>query len=208
MSDSETKPTKRLKRLPIPGTLDHAFAQVGGRETAIAMTRLASHKDETLKEFIRQYDELPANLRDDPGILEQLCLASGQHPADYFGKICGVAYRYNFDVATFTAAVASPMVLQKAAEFAMEKGGFKDRELILKTSKVLEQHSLVNVSQTNQTVNVSSNLPQISGKISEIVRGDLPPIDEVDAIEGEIIEVQALPAHVQSQNDRDSDISS
>lgn len=157
------------------------------------MTRLASHKDEKLKEFIRLYDDLPARDRNDPGMLEQLCLASGTHPADYFGKVCAVAYRYNFDVATFTAAVASPLVLQKAAEFAMEKGGFRDRELILKASKVLEQTPLVSVQQNQSTFNVSSNLPQLTGKISEIVRGELP-----EFVEGELLESEALP---QSEQD-------
>lgn len=160
------------------------------------MTRLASHKDAQLGEFIRLYDETNSNTRDDPGLLEQLCLASGIHPADYFGKICGVAYRYNFDVATFTAAVASPMVLQKAAEFAMAKEGFKDRELILKTSKVLESTPLVKVENNQQNVSISSNLPdlaQLSGRVSEVVRGELPPIGETDIVEGEIIEVEAIP---------------
>ncbi len=160
------------------------------------MTRLASHKDAGLAEFIRLYDELPLPKREDPGVLEQLCLASCIHPADYFGKICSVAYRYNFDVATFTAAAASPMVIQKAAEFAMEKSGFKDRELILKTSKVLEQNSLVSVNQTNQTVNVSSNLPQVTGRVSELLRGEIETVEPLQIAEGEIIEPDVLtPRH-------------
>ncbi len=189
---------KRLRRNPTPGTLDHAFLEVGGRETAIAMTRLGSHKDPQLGEFIRLYDESTASRRDEPGILEQICLASGLHPADYFGRIMEVAFRYNFELTRFTAAVASRVVMEKAAEFAMSKEGFKDRELILKTTKHLETSPLVSVSQTQQTLNVSSNLPQISGHISEIVRGELPPVpDEPEAIEAEVIEVEALPANVQ-----------
>lgn len=200
---------KRLRRNPVPGTLDHAFLEVGGRETAIAMTRLGSHKDPQLGEFIRLYDETSASNRESPGVLEQICLAAGLHPADYFGRIMEVAFRYNFELTRFTAAVASRVVMEKAAEFAMSKEGFKDRELILKTTKHLENSPLVNVTQSQQTVNVSSNLPQISGSISEIVRGELPPMpDEPLAIEGEVVEVEALPANVQSPSNQNSDTGS
>lgn len=181
-----------MRRLPIPGTLDHAFLSVGGRDTAIAMTRLASHKDDQLEEFVKLYDDIPSPNRTDPGMLEKLCLAVGLHPAEYFGKVCAVAYRYNFDVATFTAAAASPLVIQKAAEFAMEKDGFRDRELILKASKILEQSPLVSVQQNQSTVNVSSNLPQIgstANRVQDALAGNLPPL----LIEGEIIDAEPVP---------------
>lgn len=181
-----------MRRLPIPGTLDHAFLQVGGRDTAIAMTRLASHKDEQLEEFLTLYDDIPSTNRHDPGMLEKLCLAVGLHPAEYFGKVCAIAYRYNFDVATFTAAAASPLVIQKAAEFAMEKDGFRDRELILKASKILELSPLVQVQQNQSTVNVSSNLPQIgstANRVQNALADNLPPLQ----IEGEILDAEPIP---------------
>lgn len=173
---------------------------VGGRDVAIAMSRLGSHKDEQLNSLVLLYDELGPMDRDEPGVLERLCLSVGMHPAEYFGKISAVAYRYNYDVSAFTAAAASPLIIQKSAEYAMERTGFKDRELILKTSKVLEQTPLVSVTQSNQTIQVASNLPslgQITGRVSELAREDI--------IEGELIPAQEPLVLTQGDGQPDSE---
>jgi hypothetical protein len=154
---------------------------------AIAMSRWVAHKDEQLAELLRIYDEeLTPNEKIEPGLLERLCLAVGMHPADYFGRVSAAAYRHNFDVAAFTAAVAAPLVIQKSAQFAAKEGGFRDRELILKAAKVLEQGSLVQVTQTNQTVAVTGlpKMEELTGRVSDMIRSKEP----IALIEGEIVE--------------------
>lgn len=197
----------KLRKLPIAGTLDHAFHLVGGREVAIAMSRWAAHKDEQLAELLRIYDEeITPPERIEPGLLERLCLAVGMHPADYFGRVSAAAYRHNFDVAAFTAAVAAPLVIQKSAQFAAKENGFKDRELLLKAAKILEQGSLVQVTQTNQTVAVTGlpKMEELTGRVSDMIRSKEP----VALIEGEIVEPEEeapMGFHIRLDEEKEDD---
>ena len=155
------------------------------------MTRLAAHRDEQLAEMITIYEQSTEKEKGEPGLLERLALSVGLHPAEYFGRVAAIAYRHNYDVSALTAAINSPLVIQAAAEFAQTKEGFKDRELILKASKVLEQQSLVTVNQTQQTLNVSGlpKMESLTGKVSDMIRGAETPRGLL--VEGEILELEA-----------------
>jgi hypothetical protein len=164
---------RALRRLEIPGTLDHAFRGVGGRETAIAMARLGSHRDGELKEFVRSWDELDPKAQLEPRLLERLALGVGLHPAELFGRISATAYKHNFDVAQMTAAMKLGEILERRAEFAMDKDGHKDAELVLKAGGLLQTGPLVTVNQTQQTLNVAAGLPpveELTGRVSELIR--------------------------------------
>lgn len=183
---------KPLRKLPIPGSLDHAFHLVGGREVAINMARWANRNDEQLTELLRIWDdELTPSERRETGLLERLCLAVDMHPAEFFGRISAAAYKHNFDVAAFTAAVAAPLAIQKAAKFMGKEGGFKDRELILKAAKILETNPLVQVNQTQQNLSIPGlpKLEELTGRVSKLIRGTEP----VAFIEGEVLEPDEPP---------------
>ena len=168
------KRERQLRRLEIPGTLDHAFRSVGGREAAISMSRLASHRDPEIRELVRCYDELNSHDQLRPRLLEELSLQVGLHPAEFFGRISAAAYKHNFDVAQLTAAMKVSEIIERRAEFAMEKDGHKDAELVLKAGGVLTSTPLVQVTQTQQTLNVAAGLPpveELTGRISEAIRG-------------------------------------
>lgn len=170
------KRERKLRRLEIPGTLDHAFRSVGGRDAAVAMARLASYRDPEIKELLHLFDELAPNDQLTPRLLENLALQVGLHPAEFFGRVSAAAYKHNFDVAQLTAAMKVTEIIERRAEFAMDKDGYKDAELVLKAGGHLQTGPLVQVNQnqTNQTLNVAAGLPpveEITGRVSELIRG-------------------------------------
>jgi len=174
------KRDRALKRLEVAGTLDYAFRGVGGREAAVAMARLGSHRDDQLRRLVDAYDEMSPAQRLEVGLLETLALAVGLHPAEFFGRVSSVAYRHNFDVAQLTAAMKAKDMIEAAASFGLEKEGFKDRELVLKASKVLESGPLVTVSQQTINAQMAAGLPPVegsTGRISEMIRA-LPEAGE------------------------------
>jgi hypothetical protein len=180
------------RKLIIPGTLDHAFHIVGGREVAISLTRLAAYTSPDFTEFLRIYDELTPVEQGEPGLLERLCLAIGMHPSDYFGRLCALAYKRNFDVAHFAAAAAAPLVVEKMSKYAQKESGFKDRQLLLQVTGHATRGPLVQVNQSNdnRSVSVNSSGPsfeELTAKVSEMVRGSGETY-----IEGEIVETKEL----------------
>lgn len=172
----EGRPARVPRKLLIPGTLDHAFHLVGGRDVAISLTRLGSHTSPEFAEFIRLYDELTPVEQGEPGLLERLCLCIGLHPSDYFGRLASLAYKRNFDVAHFAAAVSAPLVVEKMAKYAQQKDGFKDRQLLLQVTGHAQRGPLVQVNQTsdNRSVTVNGGGPsfeELTAKVSELIRG-------------------------------------
>jgi hypothetical protein len=185
-----TKVGRTPRKLLIPGTLDHAFHLVGGRDVAIALTRLGSHNDNQFLEFLKIYDELTPVEQGEPGLLERLCLCVGLHPSDYFGRLASLAYKRNFDVAHFAAAAAAPLVVEKMSKYAQQKEGFKDRQLLLQVTGHATRGPLVQVNQNsdNRSISVTSQGPsfeELTAKVSELVRGG-------DTIDGAIIETKEI----------------
>jgi hypothetical protein len=192
---TETSAIGRTPRqLLIPGTLDHAFHLVGGREVAISLTRLGAYTSREFAEFIRLWDDLTPVEQAEPGLLERLCLCIGLHPSEYFGRLAALAYKRNFDVAHFAAAAAAPLVVQEATKRMKGERGFKDREMLLKLTGHLETRGpLVQVNQNsdNRSVTVNQTGPtfeELTSKVSELVRGE----SGKEAIEGEVIDISPL----------------
>lgn len=166
------------------------------------MARLGGHRDEQLRELVQNYDQLTQKDKLEPGLLEKLALGVGLHPADLFGRITSIAYRHNFDVAQLTAAMKVREIIERRAEFAMEKEGYRDAELVLKAGGILQTGPLVQVNQTQttQTLNVAAGLPpveELSGRVSEIIRPApeqkaLPAADLGFSVAGEIIDEKEI----------------
>lgn len=183
------------RKLLIPGTLDHAFHIVGGRDVAISLTRLASHTDKQFFEWVRIWDNLSPVEQGEPDQLERLCLAVGLHPSDYFGRLAALAYKRNFDVAHFAAAVAAPLVMDKAAKFGQKEKNFKDRQMILQVTGHLERGPLVQVNQNsdNRSVSVTQSGPsfeELTAKVSQMIRGG----ESQDVIDAVVIDNPLLEA--------------
>jgi hypothetical protein len=194
-TEIEGRPARVPRKLLIPGTLDHAFHLVGGRDVAISLTRLGGHTLPEFAEFIRLYDELTPVEQGEPGLLERLCLCVGLHPSDYFGRLAALAYKRNFDVAHFAAAVSAPLVVEKMARYAQQKEGFKDRQLLLQVTGHVQKGPLVQVNQNsdNRSVTVNSGGPsfeELTAKVSELIRGGEGPTQPV--FEAEIVEPKQL----------------
>ena len=175
--EDEEKPARQPRQLLIPGTLDHAFHLVGGRSAAIEFTRLAALAgDNHLAEIITLYEELTPHQQKEANVLEQLCLAVGLHPSEFFGRVSAAAYRRNYDVAAFAAAAAAPLVIEKSMKFAAKESGFKDRQMLLQVSNVLEPRGpLVQVNQNSDNrqvhLNEGPSFEQLTAKVSEMLRG-------------------------------------
>jgi hypothetical protein len=190
-AQTEITPIGKVPRkLLIPGTLDHAFHFVGGREVAISLTRLGAYAHPDFTEFLRIYDELTPVEQGELGLLERLCLAVGIHPSNYFGRLCALAYKRNFDVAHFAAAASAPLVVEKVAKYAQAKDGFRHAQLLLQVTGHATRGPLVQVNQNsdNRSVSVTSQGPsfeELTAKVSELIRGG-------ETVDGAIIETREI----------------
>jgi len=123
---------------------------------------------------VRNYDELTPRQQMEPRLLETLAIQVGLHPAEFFGRVSAAMYKHNFDAAQLVASMRVGEILERRAEYALEKDGHKDAELVLKAGGVLTTTPLVQVTQTQQTLNVAAGLPpveELTGRVSEMIRG-------------------------------------
>ncbi len=121
-----------LPTLPGEGSLTLAIRYLeGGRGTFIQyVTLAATDEDIDAKTFLHVYLDL-TTYEQKAVSLDDVCAAAGVSPVKLVKAIVGTAFEHGVDLANFIAAVSHPKTVHKTIQFAHQKEGIRDRELLL-----------------------------------------------------------------------------
>ena len=166
-----------VHRLPMFGTLAYVASRLpGGKRTFMEYARLC--ESEHIKVLVGHWDSL-SDYDQRRASLEDLCEVCGVKPHELVGAVASAAFRWNADISTLVAAVASPKVMETCVERALQANGFRDREMFFKASGLLPTpaassiHILNAAAARTTTTGADSGLPSFEEHVltfSEIIR--------------------------------------
>jgi hypothetical protein len=126
---------------------------------------------------------------EEPMVIERLCAEAGLHPSDFLGRLTATAYKHNFDVASYLAAINGAEIVKQRIKQALQPEGFKDAELILKHTNFVREEKGTEINITNQQLNVAKGLPSFQDVVNDVTSiaraeppAQLPPAIDVPAV--------------------------
>jgi len=129
--------TRTPKLNPIRASSDDlnyfALFLPGGVENTIDLARLS--ENEEVQEVACRWYALPRKDRKNTS-LDELCKAAGVDPGKFLGVVVATAYELGIDVGGVMAAIANLDTTPVHMDRVVKRGGFRDRERILRSAGV------------------------------------------------------------------------
>lgn len=187
---------KFARIIPVLGTLGFMFRNIpGGNEAIIRYMEIYISKQsgrkrngtrELLHEFViiwKNFDEFSKKRVD---VFDWLCKTKGIDPCTIWGAISeGMFDAHEADIGV-EIITAKTEVFNQARKFGQSERNFRDRELVAKTTKLIEEKGMeVNVDARTQV----NNLQMGSSNFNSIIRQNEKIIREVNPIEKEVKEL-------------------
>lgn len=115
---------------------------------------------------------------------EQVCDLAGIKPADLFGSVCRKLWEVSSNEASMITAIHHPIIIEKTAKFAAQKGNVRDREMFHKATGFLPSPKGITINNSPQTLiagggGVRPALPSVKDDLEELDGlSFLPPLLE------------------------------
>jgi hypothetical protein len=152
---------------PVGGLAYAARYLPGGKNGLMELARGCG--DEKVQSVVKAWDAMTSDGRRRTKI-EDLCVKECLSPGEMLARVAQDAHDTGLDVIKLIRGVAHPRVLQASIKQALKAEGYKDRELLMKTSGFLP-------TPTGQTFNVNASAKAQAAAVTEPVKG-LPSFEQ------------------------------
>lgn len=179
-------PSKRALPADAVGSLDWQMVRLfGDREKALDMLESFLYDQECnplIYQFCATYRQWEKDFQDgtldEPPNLNQVAFRLKVNTNEIFDLVTEGTKRLAGRMSTIRASQLSPQVIEAAGQFALDPDGYKDRELILKVSGVIQDQKGINITNNNQVgVKVETNI-KIPEAVSKRFQETIHEIDE------------------------------
>jgi hypothetical protein len=148
----------------------------GGKASFMALAELAPQIEPELAVIIEDWQKLSTHGKRVTKV-EDLCAARQIDPFHFLAVVNEAAMKFRDNALLLIASMNAPILLEKSAQYGMQKDGFKDRQAILQHAgifpspqgtriNILNQNSAKAASQSE--ANVDRGLPTFERSISEM----------------------------------------
>ena len=160
------------------GTLACACRHLeGGIAAFVNFARAAQSNDPTLAQFLEAWDGLEAQAQQDPSQADALCRRLRLSPLEVLRAVVQAAVEFCTLTSGLMACLALPEMVEKTIQFASMQKGFRDRELLYRTTGMVDTPggiSIVNqVAARAQAKNI-----QAGGQMFVPFEQDVLEVDE------------------------------
>lgn len=97
----------------------------GGKKLALKCLRFS--EDPLAKAFLEKYDSIPDRDREEL-TLEAICVAANINPKQLLGEMMLAIREHSVSSVKMIAIAAHPSITKKRVQFALQPGGFRDRD--------------------------------------------------------------------------------
>jgi hypothetical protein len=149
------------------------FGQIG-RRRFMKLAHLAGKLDPRIVPVIEDWERMKPPLQNAVD-LDALCEAHDVDPAHFISVVGVAGLKYRDNASVLIAALSMPAVVDRSVHYAMKKGGFKDREALMKLAGFLPQPKGSQVRALNYAAigaeantNIGEPLPTFEETIADL----------------------------------------